>query len=268
MAWMRMMGVESVAYHRETVMGRADDHPGLAVSYYASHGETPLRWGGSGAQAFGLDGAVTDDQYDAVFGPGGFRDPTTGTRLVSTTRPGIELVVSAHKSVALMGVIGWADHMHSILDAETEATLGFLDDWVRAAGGRRGRAQQRTPTEGLVYARTRHATSRAGDPEPHDHVLVANLVEMLDERGGYKALDTALVRDVLHAATMVGRLVAARRAVELALRSPLIRARPGSWDTGGSLASRWPPVRRCRSAPPRSRRRLPSSGMGPTRRGR
>ena len=81
--------------------------------------------------------------------------------------------------------------------------------------GRRGRAQLRTPTEGLVYARTRHATSRAGDPEPHDHVLVANLVEMLDDRGGYKALDTALVRDVLHAATMVGRLAAARRAVEL-----------------------------------------------------
>ena len=51
-----MMGVESVAYHRETVMGRADDHPGLAVSYYASHGETPLGWGGSGAEALGLVG--------------------------------------------------------------------------------------------------------------------------------------------------------------------------------------------------------------------
>ena len=28
MAWMRMMGAESVNYHRETVLGRADDHPG------------------------------------------------------------------------------------------------------------------------------------------------------------------------------------------------------------------------------------------------
>ena len=127
----------------------------------------------------GSSGTVTDAQYDTVFGPGGFRDPTTGTRLVATRRPGIELVVSAHKSVAVLGVIGWADQMHAILDAETDATLGFLDDWVRGSGGRRGRAQLRTPTEGLVYARTRHATSRAGDPEPHDHVLVANLVEML-----------------------------------------------------------------------------------------
>ena len=236
MAWMRMMGAESVAYHRETVMGRADDHPGLAASYYASHGETPLGWGGSGAQAFGLDGAVTDDQYDAVFGPGGFRDPTTGTRLVTTTRPGIELVVSAHKSVALLGLMGWADHMHAILDAETGATLGFLDDWVRGVGGRRGRAQQRTPTEGLVYARTRHATSRAGDPEPHDHVLIANLVEMLDERGGYKALDTALVRDVVHAATMVGRLAAAHRAVELGVAiapDPGPSGKLGHWRIAG-----------------------------------
>jgi conjugative relaxase-like TrwC/TraI family protein len=236
MAWMRMMGVESVAYHRETVMGRADDHPGLAVSYYASHGETPLAWGGSGAEALGLVGAVMDAQYDRVFGPGGFSDPTTGTRLVSTSRPGIELVVSAHKSVALLGVIGWADHMHSILDAETEATLGFLDDWVRGVGGRRGRAQHRTPTAGLVYARTRHATSRAGDPEPHDHVLVANLVEMLDERGGYKALDTALIRDVLHASTMVGRVAAARRAVELGfaiLPDPGPSGRLGHWRIAG-----------------------------------
>jgi conjugative relaxase-like TrwC/TraI family protein len=217
-------------------MGRADDHPGLAVSYYASHGETPLGWGGSGAAALGLVGSVTDAQYDWVFGPGGFRDPTSGTRLVTTSRPGIELVVSAHKSVALLGVIGWADHMHSILDAETEATLGFLDDFVRGSGGRRGRAQHRTPTAGLVYARTRHATSRAGDPEPHDHVLVANLVEMLDERGGYKGLDTALVRDVLHAATMAGRLAGARRAVELGfaiLPDPGPSGRLGHWRIAG-----------------------------------
>jgi conjugative relaxase-like TrwC/TraI family protein len=212
---MRMMGVESVAYHRKTVMDRADDHPGLALAYYASRGETPLTWGGSGARVFGLAGVVTDAQYGSVFGPGGFRDPTTGTRLVTTKRPGLELVVSAHKSVAILGLIGFADHMHAILDAETDATLGVLNEWIRTAGGRRGRTQARTPTEGLVWARTRHATSRAGDPEPHDHVLIANLVEMLDERGGRKALDTAAIRDLLHAATMVGRLAGARIAVEL-----------------------------------------------------
>lgn len=50
-AWMRMMGAESVAYHRSTVLGRADDHPGQALAYYASRGETPMRWGGAGRGA-------------------------------------------------------------------------------------------------------------------------------------------------------------------------------------------------------------------------
>jgi len=37
-----MMGAESVAYHRRTVLERADDHPGMALAYYAARGETPL----------------------------------------------------------------------------------------------------------------------------------------------------------------------------------------------------------------------------------
>src|SRR4051794_21736441 len=106
MAWMRMMGAESVAYHREAVLGRSDDHAGQALAYYASRGETPLVWGGSGAERLGLSAAVTEPQYEAVFGPGGARDPILGTRLVTTRRPGMELVISAHKSVAELGVIG------------------------------------------------------------------------------------------------------------------------------------------------------------------
>jgi len=38
MAFMAMMGAESVAYHAATVMERADDHPGQALEYYASRG--------------------------------------------------------------------------------------------------------------------------------------------------------------------------------------------------------------------------------------
>ena len=179
-----MMGADSVAYHRETVLGRADDHPGQALAYYASRGETPLTWGGAGARALGLVGTVTEDQYETLYGPGGAVDPTTGERLVRTRRPGMELVIAAHKSVAELGVIGRAEDMHRILDAERDATLAYLDDLVRTRGGRRGAASVATPTAGLAYALTRHATSRAGDPNPHDHVLVANLVFMEDDAGG------------------------------------------------------------------------------------
>jgi hypothetical protein len=37
---MRMMGAESVAYHRRTVLERSDDYPGMALACYASKGET------------------------------------------------------------------------------------------------------------------------------------------------------------------------------------------------------------------------------------
>jgi conjugative relaxase-like TrwC/TraI family protein len=164
MAWFRMMGVDSVEYHRSTVLGRADDHEGAALGYYGSRGETPLEWGGRLAERLGLTGAVNDAGYEAIYGRGGARDPHLGHRLVETRRPGVELVVSAHKSVAVLGVIGRADDMHAILDAESDATMAFLDEWFARQGGRRGKDQRRTATSGLLWARTRHATSRAGDP--------------------------------------------------------------------------------------------------------
>ncbi|MEA2685088.1 MAG: hypothetical protein QOE93_283, partial [Actinomycetota bacterium] len=210
-----MMGAESVAYHRETIIGRGDDHPGQALDYYGSRGETPLAWGGSGAAAMGLEGNVTEAQYDALYGPGGACDPTTGERLARTKRPGMELVIAAHKSVAELGVVGRAEDMHAIMDAERDATLAYLDELTKTMGGRRGRAAVVTPTAGVAYAHARHATTRAGDPGPHDHVLLANVVGMLDDKAGHKAAITALWREHVHAATMVGRVASARTAIEL-----------------------------------------------------
>src|SRR5271163_545656 len=233
---MRMMGAESVEYHRSTVLGRGDDYPGMALEYYASRGETPLAWGGSGRAGLGLEGAVSPENYEAVFGQGGAKDPRTGERLVKTHRPGMEVVISAHKSVAELGVMGQAEQMHRIMDAGRDSSLAYLDKVTRQMGGRRGEAAMAAPTGGLIYAHTRHATSRAGDPCPHDHVVLANLLEMKDERGGWKAADTALWREQLHAATMVGRLAAARVAVELGYAiepDPGPSGRLGHWKIAG-----------------------------------
>jgi conjugative relaxase-like TrwC/TraI family protein len=235
-AWMRAMGSRSVDYHEENVLNRADDHPGQALDYYGSRGETPLRWGGSGARMLDLEGEATVEEYRAIFGPGGARLPRTGAKLVTTRTPGIELVVSPHKSIAELGILGRAEDMHAIVDAERDATMAYLDKMVRRMGGRRG--EQRTPTStgGLAWATSRHATTRAGDPQVHDHVLVANLVWMRDERRGWKALDTVLLRDQLHAATATGRLAAARKAVELgyAIEPDAGRTgRLGGWKIAG-----------------------------------
>lgn len=75
-AWFRPMGAAEVAYHQATVVGREDDHPGRALAYYGSRGETPLCWGGAGATRLGLSGEVTPEAYEAAFGTGGFRNNT------------------------------------------------------------------------------------------------------------------------------------------------------------------------------------------------
>ena len=124
---MRMMGADSVEYHEHTVAGRGDDPVAASGEYYASRGETPMSWGGSGCGLLGLDGEVDLADYRALFGIGGAHDPRTGRRLVACLRPGLELVVSPHKSVAELGVIGRAEDMHEIVDAERDATLDYLD---------------------------------------------------------------------------------------------------------------------------------------------
>jgi hypothetical protein len=64
LGWMRMMGADSFEDHRARVLGRGDDHPGMAMEYY------------------------------------------------------MERVISGQKSVAGLGVIGRAEDMHRVLDAE------------------------------------------------------------------------------------------------------------------------------------------------------
>ncbi|HEU5151785.1 MAG TPA: relaxase domain-containing protein [Iamia sp.] len=140
------------------------------------------------SDSLGLYGEVTPEAYEAAYGPGGFRDPATGEQLVSTKRPGFELVVSAHKTVVVLGVIDRADAMHHLLDVETEATMDWLDAWFQERGGRRGRAQVRTETGGLVYAApatappgpaTRHRTSVPQWPLGDQHPSVT----AVEERG-------------------------------------------------------------------------------------
>jgi conjugative relaxase-like TrwC/TraI family protein len=233
---MRMMGVDSVEYHEHTVAGRGDDPVAAAAEYYASRGETPMVWGGSGRGLLGLDGEVDLADYRAVFSAGGPHDPVSGRRLAACLRPGLEIVVSPGKSVAELGVIGRAEDMHEIADAERDATLEYLDCLVTKSGGRRGRAQIRVATGGLIWATSRHATTRASDPQVHDHVLIANSVFMRDARGGWKGADTAFLRDHLHAATAVGRMAAAAKAVGLGygiVADPGPSGRLGSWAIAG-----------------------------------
>ena len=128
------MGADEVAYHQATVVGRADDHPGAALDYYGSRGETPLRWGGAGAARLGLTGEVTPEAYEAAFGPGGFRDPATGTGWWRRDGPGSSWSCRRTSRSPCSGVIDRAEEMHSILDAETAGDDGLAGRLVPGSG--------------------------------------------------------------------------------------------------------------------------------------
>ena len=67
-------------------------------------------------------------------------------------------------------------------------------------------------------------------------MLLANVLQMKDEQGGWKAADTALWREHLHAATMAGRVASARVAVELGYgieADPGPSGRLGHWRIAG-----------------------------------
>jgi conjugative relaxase-like TrwC/TraI family protein len=158
--------------------------------YYLGSGEALGRWIGAGSARLGLSGVVDGAALRAVLDG---RRPEDGRSVLWVRRedrlPGFDLTFSAPKGVSLLFAL--ADPRTSLLvreahDRAVTAALGYLE---REAGEvRRGRdGVDRLPGGGFVAAGFRHRTSRAGDPQLHTHVLVANMTRGQD--GRWSALD-------------------------------------------------------------------------------
>jgi len=159
--------------------------------YYLSAGERQGYWLGSAASRLGLHGNVEKDDFVAVLN--GF-DPATGTGLVRQAGSdgrvhGFDLTFSAPKSVSVAWAFGDPETAKIISDAHDRAVahaLGvFETEVLRARRGHGGLRQ--VETEGIAAAAFTHRTSRAGDPQVHTHVVVANLT--VDAEGHWSAPD-------------------------------------------------------------------------------
>src|SRR5207245_5458837 len=119
------------------------------------------------------------------------------------------------KSVSLVGAFGGPDVTGSVdtaHDAAVRAALAFLED--HAAFSRTGRCGVcQVDPEGFVAAAFSHRTSRAGDPQLHGHVLVANKVRCAD--GRWRSLDG---RELFAFQKSAGMLYNATLRVELSAR--------------------------------------------------
>ncbi|WP_332602514.1 MobF family relaxase [Arthrobacter sp. S2(2024)] len=192
------------------------------TGYYTKSGNPPGTWLGSGLDGIGLaPGTVlTDDSAKAVFEAA--VHPVTGEPLgrrhgqratvpaapgrksgTSTRYPvaGFDLTFSVPKSVSVLWALSTRDVRDRVLAAHHRAvqdTLFWLEG--RAIGTRTGRnGVAHVPVRGAIAAAFDHWESRAGDPQLHTHLVIANRVQRtsdgawttLDSRTLYKAVVAA-----------------------------------------------------------------------------
>ncbi len=157
--------------------------------YYSGLGEAPGRWTGDAVAHLGLSGEVGGRALEAILDG---RDPSTGMRLTQTRKdrvPGFDLTFSAPKSVSVLWGLGDPDTAREVRaadDAAVDAALGWLQrEGCRSRRGVDG--HEVVAVDGFVAAAFAHRSSRAGDPQLHTHVLVANLADCED--GKWRALD-------------------------------------------------------------------------------
>jgi conjugative relaxase-like TrwC/TraI family protein len=180
------LGKGQEAYYLDTVATGIED-------YYAGAGEAPGRWRGAGAAELGLEGEVERHELKAVLAG---EHPRSGERLprrLWTKRiPGFDLTFSAPKSVSVLWATGDERTAAAIRDAHERSVRAALTYLEReAAVSRIGAARRAAHGSGFVGAAFRHRMSRAGDPQLHTHVLVANLVRTED--GEWRALDAQML---------------------------------------------------------------------------
>jgi conjugative relaxase-like TrwC/TraI family protein len=183
----KMVAGSEQYYIRTVARGREE--------YYTGSGESPGYWVGEGARRLDLDGEVAANDLRLVLaGVSPEGEILSAGRVAAAKRvTGFDLTWSAPKSVSLLYglsdpvISGTVRAVHE--DAVTQA-LGYLERHAfvvrRGAGGER-----QIGSHGMVAAAFVHRTSRAGDPQLHTHVLVANVTEGHD--GAWSAPDGRLL---------------------------------------------------------------------------
>ena len=175
------LGVGQEMYYLEKVAEGAED-------YYSGEGEVAGLWMGNAAGELGVSGEVGGDQLTAMLTG---RSPLDGSSLLGRqgvpgrgSVPGFDLTFSAPKSVSLTWALGGSEAAQAVMDAHHSSVAAALDYMQReACWTRRGAGgAEFVAGSGYLAAAFDHRSSRAGDPQLHTHVLVANATQGPDGR--------------------------------------------------------------------------------------
>ena len=180
------VGPANAGYYQSAVVHGAED-------YYGADGEAPGCWVGradlvgavAGSLATAVDAALL---LEAKCGPDGRRLGATVVTERSVTA--FDLTFSAPKSVSVLYALGDARVVAAVEAAHTDAVLQSIASLSpRIAYTRTGHAGVAVvDAQGVFGIRYRHRTSRALDPQLHDHVLISNAVRTVSD-GEWRTLD-------------------------------------------------------------------------------
>ncbi len=180
------VGPANAGYYEAAVVAGVED-------YYAGDGEAPGRWIGRsdlvGAVAGSLATAVDAGLLlEAKCAPDGTKLGKTTVTERSVTA--FDLTFSAPKSVSVLYALGDADVVAAVEAAHTAAVVQAVASVSsRIAYTRTGHSGTAVvDAEGVFGIRYRHRTSRAMDPQLHDHVLISNAVHTVSD-GEWRTLD-------------------------------------------------------------------------------
>lgn len=154
-----------------------------SVSYYSRDGQVreddpghrlASSWQGKGARALGLAGPVEAEPFQAVLEG---HVPGTDQRLGSIRqgqhrhRPGVDLVFSAPKSVALEALFEGDERVVDAHDHAAKVALDWIEGRFLETRGfdRETGKRPRVRADHLVAATFRHVASRNHDPQIHTH---------------------------------------------------------------------------------------------------
>jgi len=127
---------------------------------------------------------------------------TAATKPAQQAVAGFDHVLSPAKSVSVLWALGSNRDRRLIKQAQDEAlesTIGFLQrEGIATRAGTNGVAQIDVDG-GFNATMFRHYTSRTGDPQLHDHLVVSNLVKGVD--GKWRTIDSKLLHRMTVAAS-------------------------------------------------------------------
>jgi len=155
---------------------------------YNMASEAKTEWLGKGAEALGLRGEVTKQQFTDLL-QGKLPNGQMIGKMVEgqwVHRPGFDLTFSAPKSASILAALGQDERILEAFDESVKATLNYVEGLCAQARVTKDGKTEVVDTDNLVIATFSHDVSRKLDPNIHTHAVVMNVTQRED--GAWRSL--------------------------------------------------------------------------------